>query len=76
MAMVAAGATKEEKQAWLKRPFDLAYDAACFGGILTASTYYEPMFRSASVAFAMASLMAIFGLLLWGFRRMSIAGIF
>ncbi len=77
MAMVAAGATREEKQEWLKRPFNWAYNVSFFAAFFGSIYWWLGDFDTKLLVPPLcAALAGIFGLLLWGFKRMSIAGIF
>lgn len=74
MAMVAADAPREEKQKWLMRPFDWAYNVSFFGAFFGFIYWHFGAFDTKYLAVALcAALAVVFALLLWGFRRLHVA---
>ena len=72
--MIAATATREEKQNWLLRPFSLAADVAWLSASFGAVHYfYRLVDHTWIVGGLVIALATIAALLLWGMHRMHVA---
>ena len=74
MAMVAAGATREEKEAWVWRPLNWAWSVSFFAAVFGFVYYYFAAFDPGVVivGLIMANV-ATAGMLLWAIRRIDFA---
>jgi hypothetical protein len=69
--MIAATATREQKQAWLMRPFNWASNVSWFSATFGAVYYLFGLVDVRIIAIGLvAALAANAALLLWGFSRM------
>lgn len=72
MAVVSSTATREEKEKWLFRPLNWAYDVAVSGVIVGGLPFaFGDANSKVAAVILIACLVAVSGLILWGISRIS-----